>query len=120
MLSQPAKLLCIGSDTELLRTRCAILARFGYDAEHVIYDEAEKLLSAEQFDLIIVSAFLSDRQKHNLRAIIGEGTPTIMLQGLTFATDLLALVHHRLADASQLSEADGSTKPRPADPHFAL
>ena len=56
MLGNPARILCIGKDSGLLRSRCAVLTHAGYHAEAVMFAEAESLLRTAEFDLIILSA----------------------------------------------------------------
>ena len=87
----PARLLCVGKDLHLLRTRCAVLCQSGYDAQSATASEAELLLKTEQFDLIIVSAFLDEREKDRIRVAAGK-VPTLMLRSLTLAPELLVEV----------------------------
>jgi hypothetical protein len=95
-----ARILCIGADESLLRTRCAVLAQNGYDAVCSLFPGAGGILRSERFDLIVASAFLSDQEKAEVLAIVDDKTPTIMLQGLTMAPELLNLVESRLAQSS--------------------
>jgi hypothetical protein len=95
-----ARIFCIGADESLLRTRCAVLARDGHEAVCSLFADAEGILRSERFDLIVVSAFLSDEEKADVLAIDDGKTPTIMLQGLTMAPELLSLVETRLAQSS--------------------
>jgi hypothetical protein len=91
-----ARILCIGKDEVLLRTRCAVLRRNGYEARQSLYPETEELLRTEQFDLIVVSFFLSDEEKTHIRKLTAGMVPAIMLQGLTLAPELLSLVEQHL------------------------
>lgn len=97
MPSRPIRLLCVGKDTDLLRTRCAVLSHSGYDARWATMPEAETLLQTEEFDLVIVSAFLNDGEKDRVLSAAGK-MPTLMLRGLTHAPELLAQVEQRLAE----------------------
>jgi hypothetical protein len=97
MPTRPTRLLCVGKDLDLLRTRCAVLRQSGYDAESATVPEAELLLLTEKFGLVIVSAFLDDSEKGRILAAAGE-TPTLMLRGLTLAPDLLVQVERILAE----------------------
>jgi hypothetical protein len=65
-----------------------------------VYSQTPRGLRAERFDLIVVSAFLSDQEKAEVLAIDDGKTPTIMLEGLTMASKLLTLVESRLAQSS--------------------
>jgi hypothetical protein len=39
MVSRPARLICVGKDHDLLRTRCAVLSIYGYDAKSASTEE---------------------------------------------------------------------------------
>jgi hypothetical protein len=82
------------------------LVSSGYDAWCALYPEAESLLGTEHFDLIIISAFLTDQQKNQLVALAGT-MPTIVLRGLTLAPELLRLIERRLDGG--LMESDQKT-----------
>jgi len=105
MLSNPARILCIGKDSGLLRSRCAVLAHAGYNAEAVMFAEAESVLRTAQFDLIILSAILSDEERDYISAKVGHATPILTLKKLTFASELLREVEQRLNLSKQDSVA---------------
>jgi hypothetical protein len=98
--SPSARLLCVGKDLALLRTRCAVLSQSGYDAQSATVPEAELLLLTEKFDLIIVSAFLDEWEKGRILSAAGK-MPTLVLRGLTLAPALLVEVERLLPRASQ-------------------
>jgi hypothetical protein len=58
--------------------------------------EAEFLLRTERFTLVVVSAFLSQEEQASVISAAGK-TPTLVLEGVTFASQLLAEVERRLA-----------------------
>jgi hypothetical protein len=93
----PTRLLCVGKDLVLLRTRCAVLSQSGYDAQSASVPEARILLRTEGFDLIIVSAFLGEWEKGCILSAAGK-MPTLMLRGLTLAPDLLVEVERILGE----------------------
>jgi hypothetical protein len=99
MPARPARLLCVGKEVNLLQIRCAVLKSDGYDAESTTLAEAEILLRTEQFDLVIVSAFLSQEEKSRVMSA-AESTPILVLDGVTYARDLLAEVRHLLVASS--------------------
>jgi hypothetical protein len=68
----PARLLCVGKDLALLRTRCAVLSQSGYDAQSASVPETQILLRTEEFDLIIVSAFLDEWEKGCILSAAGK------------------------------------------------
>jgi DNA-binding response OmpR family regulator len=95
MTSRPARLLCVGEDLKLLQTRCAVLERSGYHAQSAVLPEAEDLLRSQEFDLLIVSAWLPEWEKAKILTTAGK-TPTLMLTELTLADKLLADVERLL------------------------
>ena len=101
MPSRPARLLCVGKDLDLLRTRCAVLSQSGYDAQSATAPEAEILLRTEEFDLVIVSAFLDEREKGSVLSAAGK-SPTLVLRGLMLAPELLVEVKQVLADTPRM------------------
>ena len=96
MVPRPARILCVGDDADLLLTRCAVLGKAGYESRSATVSEAGILLRTERYDLVIVSAFLSLHERHRTVSGVGDG-PVLVLNGLTLAPELLALVEARLA-----------------------
>jgi hypothetical protein len=80
MTSYPARVLCAGNDPEVLHSRCAVLRPAGYEAQAATPHEVEILLRTEEFDLITVSARLSESEKGRILSAVGE-TPTCVLHG---------------------------------------
>jgi hypothetical protein len=105
MLSNPPHILCIGKDSGLLRSRCAVLAHAGYDAQAVMFADAETLLRTTEFDLIILSAILTNEEREHVFEFIGDRVPILVLKKLTFASELLAEIEQRLHQAKQSSLA---------------
>ena len=101
MHTSSARILCIGKDSGLLRSRCAVLAHAGYDAHYVMYPDAEPLLTREPFDLIILSAILSQEEKDQIWTIVGDTPPILTLKKLVFASELLRDVEQRLGQVRQ-------------------
>jgi hypothetical protein len=101
MLGNPARILCIGKDSGLLRSRCAVLTHAGYHAEAVMFADAESLLRTAEFDLIILSAILSAEERDHISAFIGGTVPILALKKLTFASELLAEIEQRLQQTRQ-------------------
>jgi hypothetical protein len=62
--------------------------------------EAETLLRAEEFDLVIVSAWLEEWEKGQILTAAGK-TPALVLTELTLADKLLAEVGRLLVTASE-------------------
>jgi hypothetical protein len=104
MSFRSVRLLCVGTELDSLQTRCAVLNFSGYDAKSATVAEAEILLRTEDFDLVIVSAFLSQEERSSVNSAAG-GTPTLVLEGVTFPPELLAQVERMLAFAAQEAES---------------
>jgi hypothetical protein len=100
MPSRIARLLCVGKELDSLQTRCAVLNHSGYDAKSATVREAEILLRTEEFDLVIVSAFLSQEEKSSVISAAGE-MPILVLDGVTFPQELLAKVERLLSPTVQ-------------------
>lgn len=98
MSSQPARLLCVGKELDLLQLRCAVLATSGYNAQSATLSKAEMLVRTEVFDLIIVSGWLNELEKGRLFAASGK-TPALVLKGTILADELLAQVARALQTA---------------------
>jgi hypothetical protein len=58
-----ARLFCVGTELESLQIRCAVLESAGYDAQSATVADLIKLLRTEEFDLIIIAAFLSQGRR---------------------------------------------------------
>jgi hypothetical protein len=98
-----ARLLCVGNDQDHLPTRCAVLSYSGYNPKSAALPEAEALLRTEEFDLVIVSAWLDEWEKGKILATAGK-TPALVLTEFTLADKLLAQVERMLVAASQESD----------------
>ena len=105
MTNNRARILCIGKDPGLLRSRCAVLAHGGYDAQAVMFVDAESLLRTSSFDLIILSAILNDEERLQITALVGDPMRILILKKLIFASELLAEVERRLLKTRQDSMA---------------
>ena len=94
-----ARLLCVGEEPELLELRCAVLSRAGYHAKYATVPELETILRTEDFDLVIVSAWLQEWQNERIVTAAGK-TPTLVLSRLTLVDDLLDQVKRLLRAAA--------------------
>jgi hypothetical protein len=91
----PARVLCVGNEMDHLRTRCAVLGSAGYIAKSAALTEAQILLRTEEFDLVVVSAWLDEWDRSKILSAAGK-SPTLVLTDLTFADKLLAEVQRAL------------------------
>jgi hypothetical protein len=103
MPSRPSRLLCVGNSVDHLETRCAVLGSAGYNAKWATLPEAGTLLRTEEFDLVIVSAWLSEWETGKILATAGK-TPALVLTDLTLANKLLAEVERLVVATSQESD----------------
>jgi hypothetical protein len=85
-----ARILCIGKDSGILRTRVAILESAGYHAKSVMYIGADSLLQREPFDLLILSVILTGEEREHIAAIVAGGTPILQVTKTILASELLA------------------------------
>ncbi|MEA3008132.1 MAG: hypothetical protein QOI94_3401 [Acidobacteriaceae bacterium] len=76
-------ILCVGSEQALMDMRCAVLAQTGYKAKIATPTEAESLLEAERFHLIVLSARVSEEERSRVLAAAGDA-PIVALEALTF------------------------------------
>jgi hypothetical protein len=98
MPTRPARLLCVGNGVDHLQTRCAVLSSVAYRAELAVLPRAANLLRTENFDLVIVSAWLEEWDRELILAAAGNKTPALVLTELTLADKLLAEVESLLED----------------------
>ena len=96
MTIKPARLLCVGREINLLRIRCEILTEFGYEAQAISLIESEDLLRRDTFDLVILSASLSEQEKDRILEVIGGRMPTFQLSTMLLPTELLWEVENRM------------------------
>jgi hypothetical protein len=90
-----AKILCLGRNLELMRTRCAVLATEGYEAQAAIIPEGFNQI--EGFDLLIVSARLVEEYG---RRCLPAGVPTLVFDGFVYPIQLIRSVEEKLAASS--------------------
>jgi hypothetical protein len=105
MKEKRPQILCVGHEPDLLALRCSILGQAGYDCLAAKVEEAEALLRPGKFDLVIVSARVSEQEKRRTAAL-AHGIPLFFLDGVTFPRDLLKKVSDLIA-----SSVAGFSKP---------
>jgi hypothetical protein len=95
-MSRPARILCIGKDSGILRSRCAILKDAGYQAEAVFFAAADNLLQRESFDLLVLSVILTEQEREHIATIAAGATPILQVTKTILAFELLAEVEQLL------------------------
>jgi hypothetical protein len=66
-----------------MELRCAVLAQTGYKAKVATPIEAESLLEAERFHLIVLSARVSEEERSRVLTAAGD-TPIVALEAPAF------------------------------------
>jgi DNA-binding response OmpR family regulator len=89
------RILCIERDLSVLDSRCGVLKHNGYDAYAASLKISELVLAGQSFDLVILSAGLTDPEKLQVAQAAGS-TKTMVLDGLTMPSTLLTEVAARL------------------------
>jgi DNA-binding response OmpR family regulator len=101
MTEKHTQILCVGNELDLLELRCSILEQAGYACDAARLNEADTLLKSGRFDLVIVSARVSEHEKRHVTSL-AQTTPLLFLDGVTFPRDLL----------KDVSDLIGSRTPR--------
>ena len=93
------KILCIGIESDHLHLRCEVLSKSGYEARWASFCEAERLLSREIFDLLVLSVDLSEQQRSQILEFVGGRMAILEIYGTIFPQELLRQVNYKLARA---------------------
>ena len=97
MKEKRPQILCVGHEPDLLALRCSILDRAD-ECLAAKVEEAGALLKPGEFDLVIVSARVSEEEKRRATAFAHD-TPLVFLNGVTFPRDLLKNVSDLIASS---------------------
>jgi DNA-binding response OmpR family regulator len=81
----------------LLSTRQALLVSRGYDSLIATPEDVDEKLHSGKFDLVILSAMLSEEEKRHVQAKLPACTRTLVLETLVWPADLLHIVAEALA-----------------------
>jgi hypothetical protein len=90
------RILTIGIDVRLLTTRQALLISCGYNSLLATPEEVEEKLQSGPFDLVILSAMLSQEEKRRIQAKLPHGTRPLVLETLVMPKELLRMVAEAL------------------------
>lgn len=104
MPADGVQILCVGNELTLIQVRCAVLEQAGYKASTATPAEVKLWLGRQRFDLVILSATLSDEEKDTVSFAAGD-TPTLWLRGLIFPRDLLSEVESLVATSVRMIKA---------------
>ena len=86
------QILCVENDPAVRRTRCSVLRESGCNARAATSLQAEFLLHGQTFDLVILSAALSDSERARLTKAAGPNVRFLELSGFTEPATLLSEV----------------------------
>jgi CheY-like chemotaxis protein len=86
------RVLCVGTDPTLLKTRQVLLASRGYACTLAYPHEVEERLSSERFDLAILSVALGRQRQEQIRTILPQGTRALLLTHFVNPQELLDMV----------------------------
>jgi hypothetical protein len=90
------RVLTVGTDAGLLWTRQALLVSRGYDSVIATPEDFDEKLQSGRFDLVILSATLSQEEKRRIQAKLQAGTRALVLNTLVWPSDLLRMVAESL------------------------
>jgi len=90
------RVLTIGPDVELLTTRQALLASRGYDSVIATPEDFEEALRSGSFDLVILSATLTQEERYHIQARLPANTRCLVLEALVWPGELAGIVAEAL------------------------
>jgi hypothetical protein len=90
------RVLSVGIDEGLLKTRQALLASRGYDSQIATPEDVNEKLRSGTFDLVILSVVLSQEEKLLIQAKLPAGTRPLVLETLVWPEELLRMVAEAL------------------------
>jgi hypothetical protein len=91
------RVLAVGTDVGLLKTRRALLVSGGYDSVIATPEDCDEKLQSGGFDLIILSMLLSENEQRDIQAKLPIGTRTLVLKTLVRPDEFLRMVAEALA-----------------------
>ena len=92
-MSDIVEILCIGSDPHLLESRCLVLQSAGHKTTSLATSEALHALPTKTFDILIISASVSEEDRAALAEVATGTAQIIQLKGFISPNELLALVY---------------------------
>ena len=86
------RVLTVGVDSSLMKTRQALLASCGYDCVAATPERIDEALAGGNYDLTILSVMLGEEQKERIRAKLPAGTKVLSLEYLVQPDELFDMV----------------------------
>jgi DNA-binding response OmpR family regulator len=90
------RVLTVGTDVDLLTVRQALLVSRGYDSLIATPEDVDEKLCSDRFDLVILSAMLSQEEKRHIQAKLPASTRPLVLETLVWPDELLRMVAEAL------------------------
>jgi DNA-binding response OmpR family regulator len=90
------RILCVGIDLGLLKTRQALLGSRGYDSLIATPEDFAEKLRSGKFHLVILSAMLSQEDKRLIQAKLPADTRLLVWERLVLPEELLRMVAEAL------------------------
>jgi hypothetical protein len=100
MKLRPYRILCVGNESDLLTSRCAVLATSSYETEALKPLDAEPALRARHFDLVILCTTLTKQERNEIRGAVSSGTKVLALDSFIRPEDLLSRVANLVGESS--------------------
>jgi DNA-binding response OmpR family regulator len=95
------RVLTVGTDVALLATRQALLVSRGYDSVIATPEDFDEKLRSAKFDLVILSAILSQEERGRILAELPSGRRLLVLETLVWPNDLLRMVAEALGETAR-------------------
>jgi DNA-binding response OmpR family regulator len=92
------RVLTVGTDVALLTTRQALLISGGYDSVIATPDDLNEKLHSAKYDLVILSAMLSQEDRAHILVQLPPGTRPLVLETLVWPKELLRMVAAALGE----------------------
>jgi DNA-binding response OmpR family regulator len=92
------RILSVGIDSGLLRTRQAVLASQGYDCVTATARDVDEKVNAGTFDLVILSVMIDGAEKRRILATLPAGTRPLVLESIVLPDQLLGMVAEAHSD----------------------
>ena len=90
------RILNVGVDTSLVRTRQLLLASWGFEAVSAYPHDVDTKLAGSQFDLVILSVMLGPEEKARIHGLLPAGTKALSLEKLVMPGELRKLIAEQL------------------------
>jgi hypothetical protein len=92
----PYRILNVGIDAGILRTRQALFTSQGYDCLTATPQDVDEKLHGAKYDLVILSKKLSREEKRVIESKLPAATRTLVLESMVWPYELLSLVAQTL------------------------